>query len=512
VIKRLPQFAERYFAALCSSAGVICNPSDEDEYGWDFFLQFPSKRTPGRPADMQPLGPEALVQVKSTRARPFVARLKLSNALRSVQATQPFFIVLIVPGGKEPRVYARHFWEPEIIRTLRRVRLAEREGDSQFNKRQFELRFGEDDIQDELLDWMRRTIDSVQPSYGAEKARIGQTVGHEDGFGSMDVTFEGGTDELLDLQLGLIESLPIVRASYIPERFGIAAARPEFDLEDATMFIEPIGKPGRVRFQGGSPTEELFLDATLYSAQLPGVDQSHFRWRLDVGPLRMVGGDGKYSANLTVPIDRPAPLPDLHLFLALAAWQDLGPVGLQLFLGDRRISMGSLELGVKNDRANWAELRGWVAALHRLVQTAHCADPEISVIDLYDAAILLGRFAGFVAAPSIRMEYDPVGDDDPTRAAVYFVGCDVGDWCFLAVVERGTRDDQMEGGRRRVTFGAPRILEAIVRRGSWSDHREEIETAYHAQVERLGQPDSLWELGEFEDFISRMIQDSASSG
>lgn len=512
MIRRLPQFAERYFAALCSSAGVICNPSDEDEYGWDFFLQFPSKRMPGRPADMQPLGPEALVQVKSTRARPFVARLKLSNALRAAQATQPFFIVLVVPGEKEPRVYARHVWEQEIMRTLRRVRLAERDGDTQFNKRYIELRFRDDDVQNDLLGWMRRTIECIQPSYSAEKARIGLTVGHEDGFGSMNVTFEGGANELLDLHLGLIESLPIVRASYVPERFGIAAPRPEFDLEEATMFIEPVGKPGRVRFQGGSPTEELFLDATLYSAQLPGPDKSHFRWRLDVGPLRMVGGDGRYIANLTVPIDRPVPLRDLHLFLTLAAWQDSGPVGVQLFLSDCRISMGSLEVGVKNDRANWVELRGWAGVLHRLVEAAQSADPEISVIDLYDASILLGRFAGFVAAPSIRMEYDPVGDDDPTRAAVYFAGCDVGDWCFLAVVERGTRDDEMEGGRRRVTFGAPRLLEAIVRRGSWLDHRAEIETAYHAQVERLGQPATLWAIGEFEGFISRMTQDSASSG
>lgn len=75
MIQRLPRYAEHHFAALCARAGAVSNASVEDECGWDFFVQFPARRTPGRPVDMQLPGPEALVQVKSTRAAPLTARL-----------------------------------------------------------------------------------------------------------------------------------------------------------------------------------------------------------------------------------------------------------------------------------------------------------------------------------------------------------------------------------------------------------------------------------------------------
>lgn len=181
MIQGLPDFAENHSAALCAEAGVVCNPSKQDELGWDFFIQYPSRRDPLKPADSQPAGDEALVQVKSTRAEPFVARMKLSNALRAAQARQPFFVVLVVAGGGTQAVYAKHFWRAKIERTLKRVRLAENAGDTQFNRRHFDIRMEpSDDHSADLLDWMRRTIEA-EKDYLAAKSEILGTVGHEDG-------------------------------------------------------------------------------------------------------------------------------------------------------------------------------------------------------------------------------------------------------------------------------------------------------------------------------------------
>jgi len=513
MIKRLPQFAEHHFAALCASAGVVCNGAEQDECGWDFFVQYPAKHQRARPADMQPSGPEALVQIKSTRTRPLVARMKLSNALRAAKASQPFFVVLVVPGSRGLRVYARHFWEAEIAQTLRRVRLAERAGDSRFNKRQFALRMEEMHRHDnDLLEWMRATIEAVKPSYSEEKARIAARVGHEDGFGSMKVTFEGTAEDLLNLQLGLIDALPIVHARYVSQRFGIEAARPDFEVKEGSFSLEPVGKPGRLRLQGGSPTAELFVDAMLYGAELPIGDGAEHRWRVDAGPLRMLGGGEKLSAKLGMRGNDRKRLSDLAVFLTLASWQGAGPVGLQLFLEEKSIPLGSLTFDSGDegeDRPEWHELRNWNDALQAVVRTAQVAEPEISVLDLDAAAALLARFAGFVASPALRMDYEPLGNGDPTRAAIYYVGCDVGEWCFLAVVERNTRSDEMHGSRRSLTFGPPRLLDAIVRRGCWDDHQAEIEAAYRAQVERLGEPESLWELGELEAFIASLSRKAA---
>lgn len=105
----------------------------------------------------------------------------------------------------------------------------------------------------------------------------------------------------------------------------------------------------------------------------------------------------------------------------------------------------------------------------------------------------------------MRMEYQPTGTAEQPRAALYYVGCDVGDWDFLALIERPTISETQPDGRRRVSFGTPRLLDAIVRLDPWRDHQGEIDAADRAQIERLGDPDTLWKLGYLEVFITRVI-------
>jgi hypothetical protein len=504
VIQRLPDYAENHFATLCAEAGVVCNASKQDEFGWDFFVQYPALRDPTKPADRQPAGVEALVQVKSTRAAPFVTRLKLSNALHAAQARQPFFVVLVVAGGDVQTIYAKHFWHDEIERTLKRVRLAENAGDTKFNRRHFDIRMdAADNHSTDLLDWMRSTI-IVQKDYGAAKSEIFDTVGHENGWGLMNVTYTGTEQEMLDLQLGLIDSLPLTRLRYVPQRFGIAAAQPEYDVEHATLSVTPVGKPATLRMQGGSPTGELMIDAMFYDATLPDGDQVHFRWRVDAGPLRIVGGAGRYQANVSMRYDEHRSLLDLGIYLKLASWRAAGPIGLQLFLNNQRVPLGSMTIDPKVPDADWPVLLRWTETLQTLAKSAHAAHPEISIVELDDADPYLPRFVEFVVNPAIRMEYQPAGTGEPPRSALYYIGCNVGDWGFLALIERPTMSETLPDGRCRVNFGAPRLLDTVVRPGPWRDHQSEIEEAYRAQIDRLGDPDTLWELDYLEDFITRV--------
>jgi hypothetical protein len=248
----------------------------------------------------------------------------------------------------------------------------------------------------------------------------------------------------------------------------------------------------------------MFVDAKLYHAELPGSETIRHRWRIDAGPLRILGGDGSYSAKLNIRPDERRLLSELNAFLTVAAWRGAGPVGLQLFLDGKRIPLGALITDSVESDAKWTELRAWADALAAVTTASVGAEPAISIVELCDAFPLLSRFAGFVTSPSICIQYEPGGIEDPTRAAVYYVACDVGEWCFLAVVERNTKTDERHEALRSITFGAPRLLDVIVERGCWRDHRTEIEEAYRAQVERLGQPESLWELGELEAFIERV--------
>jgi hypothetical protein len=508
MIKRLPQFAEHHFASLCASAGVVCNSSDQDECGWDFFLQYPAQRSSNRPADMQPAGSEALVQVKSTRNHPLIARMKLSNALRMAQATQPCFVALVLEGTDVPRIYIRHFWKDEIERTLKRVRAIEREGKTEFHKSHFTLQMREVDARDDPLEWMRLAIEAVKPSYAAEKSRTATTVGHEDGFGLMRLNWAGTAQDTLDLQLGLIESLPISQVKFVPKRFGIEATKPEFEMEEATLFVTPVAKPIRLRLQGGSPTEEIFVDGGLYSAELPGDDSTLYRWRVDAGPLDIVGGSGSYKAKLSLLPEVRRRIVELKLILTMADWRGTGLVGLQLIVENQNVPLGMFKLDPSDDKNRWKELRSWATALHTVEMVAQSLDSLLSLQDLRNAEPWLSRFANFVMCPSIRIDYQPEDIDDPTRAAIYYVGCNVGEMCFLAVVERNTKSDEMDGTKRRVTFGPPQLLDAIVRRGSWRDYSNEIEAAYRMQIERLGKPETLWEIGELEAFINSFSREA----
>ena len=509
MIRRLPQFAEHHFAALCATAGVVCNSSDQDECGWDFFLQYPTRRRLSAPADMQPKAVEAFVQVKSTRARPLVARMKLSNALRMSQAPQPCFVALVLEDNQGPRVYLRHFWKEEIKRTLKRVRAAEHNGVFEFHKRHFEITMHEVDAHPQPLDWMRDVVEDMQPSYAEEKSRILNTVGYEDGLGTMNMTLGGTAQDLLDLQLGLIESLPVSQASYVPQRFGIVAPKPELELEEATLFVTPVANFARLRLQGGSPTEELFNNASFYSADLPGEDKTLHRWRIDSGPLRIVGGCGTRSAEISMPFDARHPLADLKLYLTLADWRGVGPIGLQLYFNEMRIPLGVLTITSSSSDFSWKDMRTWTTALEAVANRALSTDAEISMQDLWRAQQRLSRFAGFVLSPSIRIDYEPEGVSHPTRAAIYYVACDVGEFCFLAVVERNTTSDKIDGLQRILTFGSPQLLDAIVTRANWRDYREEIIACYREQIARLGNVDTLLEIGDLEAFITESSQTTA---
>lgn len=502
VIERLPQYAELYFATLCASGGVICNKADQDERGWDWFLEFPTRRSPRQPADMQPAGPEAMVQVKSTSAAPFTTRMKLSNAFHFAQARQPCFIVLVVATTGTPAVYARHFWETEIARTLKRIRLAEHDGDARFNRRHIDFRMSEADLKADVIAWMRDTIEAVKPNYASEKARIACSVGHEDGYGSLDVTFEGDPNDFLDLQLGLIESLPVLRGRYAPQRFGIEAQPRTIETEGSRLFIDAKPTPARLRLQGGSPTEALLVDADFYSAQLPGNDHTLHRWRVDAGPLRISGGNGKYSAALSMRAETRRPVTELTLFLTLANWHGKGPVGLELFVDNKRAPLGVLNIDPVDGGDQWTDLRTWAKALEAVALAALVPAADVSISDLCNASPWLERFAGFVGSASIRIDSPLQATDNPVRAIAYHAVCDIGDWCFAAIVERNTKNVEIDSTTCRVSFGAPQLLDAFVQRGNCREMRDDLETAYQAHVDRLGMPETLWNIGDVETFIS----------
>lgn len=208
------KYAERAFESLCACAGATCNRSLEDEYGWDHLVEFPAEAVAGLPPDLQPAHVAAFVQVKSTTGKKAQCVLKLSNALRFAKSTSPCFLVLMVVGERPEltRIYAVHFWEQLIARTLKRARECDRDAKDKLHRLTLTVSFGStDEHGEDVVRWIRKTIAAVGPDYAAEKTKIIKSVGSEEWIGQVEIGPLESITELVDHQLGLFLAHPCRR-------------------------------------------------------------------------------------------------------------------------------------------------------------------------------------------------------------------------------------------------------------------------------------------------------------
>jgi hypothetical protein len=146
--------------------------------------------------------------------------VKLSNALKATQSEQPWFIVFFVDNKRssEPSVYAIHFCDDLISRTLRAVREAEARG-YPLNRRHLTISFSASDSHGNLLPWMRQTIANIGINYSQKKRKIYKTVGYEDRYGVAQLSVKAHTkDEILANLLGLGKGLAVSHFEFTPAR------------------------------------------------------------------------------------------------------------------------------------------------------------------------------------------------------------------------------------------------------------------------------------------------------
>lgn len=502
-IKRLPQFAEHYFASACSKAGLVCNPSLEDECGWDFHLQFPSEERAGLPADMRTAPPEAFVQVKSKQKLPLAAKLKLSNALQASLSLQPHFLVLVIKDEhtNTVRFYAKHFWKPEITRSLKRVREAESKGNSALNRRYISFSFSpKDEHTDDLCEWMQSVIRGQGKDYSEAKTRLSTTVGFGNEIGDMQFSFTADVEELEDWQVGLKKELPVNSIEITSKRFGIPLPMLTDKFLGGVVSVDSSAGPCQLRLQGGSPTSELVLDGELFGLPLPPSYSGEKKWRVEAGPLRLIGGTKSYRSKVSLDFAEKKPLQTLYEYLQIFAWGHHGKVGMQLVHDGKKIPMGHLEFDAK---PSWdcSPLLPLMTALRKIEAIDGSKDVLFSFNEIIGSYAQLEPFSGLIESTSLEIHYEPIEKDDPVRAMLYSIGCNVGDKSFLGVVERTTYSDNMDGKRRKIAFRHPCLLDGMIGEGAWRDHKSELKSALDEQADRLGDKDTLWEIHDIFEFI-----------
>ncbi|WID97450.1 hypothetical protein QO058_04055 [Bosea vestrisii] len=449
MIKRLPRYAEIELQRLCAEGGALCHSVDEDESGWDRLIEFPEMNFLGA-IDMRPPRSVAYVQVKSARNRKFKCQLKLSNALRAAQSSQPWFILLLTTDsiGKNPKLYALHVWGPLIERILKAARQSEIDK-MPLHKSMLTFTFGpNDEKNDTLIEWMHSTIVEVGDSYEIKKINTNKTLGYEGGYGQALMSLEAKSEEeILENFLGLGEGLHISKFVFTPSRFGIPASQPSIEVSSGTVHIQPdsLGEI-EIRLRNAGNDQPIILQGKAYPGP-PGTKLLRF----SASFIDLIWSDGirsDFRANISV--TKKYEIATIETFITLMNWCEKGPVDLQIWFKGKRAVSDELNNLLLTTEWEWKPL---ASALHLLRTIAGTPNIELSLSDIC-ATPGLKTLAEVLQAPSLRLEFMPQPETpaSPLTSIIYWTNMVTGDVSFCALVENLVDEDViLNDGKRQIT-------------------------------------------------------------
>lgn len=473
-VNRMSRFigrsGEKAFSYLCSRYGVTCNQAHEDDHGWDHVVEFPHVPEPQIPADLQAALPAVFVQTKSHESDGLEVRMKLSNALKLARSTNPCFVLLatISADGTGVSWHAVHFWSGLMERVLRRVRETSRDGipETELHQHWFSFTMTSEDARSEhdLLPWIQRAVREVGRDYAAAKAALYADLGLEGPRfgGTLQLGPLSSADELIDHQLGLTHSVPLVGVSLHDRRFGIEMPLPlpEFEKATAHLRANPVDTcTVRVR---GPDGVEFELQGELTFASLPGLPMERAKARIRTPVLDIIwafSGQSSFKVHINT-AERRSPA-ELEQVCRLVSWGGQGPVDVQVSVRDERLLGAELLVDAAPDQPGYARLAHLVEPLVRVSRHLKSKVPMVSIEEVDDSTgvELFHRFltgteiqANTIIAPG---EQVPQVDH-----AVGFGLVAVGAWRFGALAKWPIIQQERTEERWSIKFGAPTFLES----------------------------------------------------
>jgi hypothetical protein len=148
----------------------------------------------------------------------------------------------------------------------------------------------------------------------------------------------------------------------------------------------------------------------------------------------------------------------------------------------------------------WSE---WFDEKYRaLAQFARPADkPTLSDDDLGFQQHTVELFAQALAEGQIRLSATLIleSPDCPTSVSsiMYYIHLTAGDWTYMAIIQRRTISEKLDGDQLSAEFGKPRILERAARRGPWERHEEKLRKRFKVLIGRAGAGVITLENGDF---------------
>lgn len=499
---------EKAFSLLCSRAQITCNPSQEDDHGWDFLVEFPQRRVSGVPADLQWHIPAALIQVKTKTGTGLSIRMKLSNALNLVRSPNPTFLVMasVDTGGALTGWHAVHLWDDFAARVLRLARAKSLEGvrEDLFHKSAISCRFESSDAKsdDDLLPWIEATIHATGLDYGATKSALRESIGFDgvEIVGSLQFGPIASIEELIDHQLGLTPNIPVKRVILKQRRFGIdiALPLPGGAVSYASMRAKPVARC-QVLVKGPDGFE-FETAGDLVVAAPPGGGAAEAKMRIQTPVLDIVysaASSATVNSNFATADRRP--LAEIEQTVRLLSWSGQDGIDLRVLVGDERLLEADMKLPPSADRDGYAWLARMIEPLMAVSRQLRSIVPTVSIEDLLEAGDLEAFFR-FIHGDEMQANAGLEVPGLPAFNHCLAFGCiTVGGWCFAALVKRPLLHKDQVADKLTMLFGKASLIEGYV----WPAAQTDGPRALQDDFERYGKKPKALVFGDVIPLLRR---------
>jgi hypothetical protein len=428
-------------------------------------------------------------------------RIKLSNALNAAQSRQPWFIVLLRfdKNGERTNIYAVHFWDQLMHRTLEAVRKAVNSG-APLHQTWLNISFTEADECESLVAWMLACIAAVGDDYESKKKYYYQSLGYEEGYGVGQLTVQAkSTEEIAEGFLGLGDGLKITQFVFTPARFGIPDLTPQIDITEGRIFIspEPVGTC-EIRIRGAG--KNLSLSGGIFSFSTPDMPDSQKSLRFSTSFLHLIGSKNSTKLRFRLELDfkTKTDLLTLWQFSTVRSLFAGEHVDVQVWVDGKRVLAGDLNAKLGDVGGGWSKLSSF---LNLLKNVAGTQDVRTSIADLANASREETLFSSINSASTIRLEFIPLlGAPTKISKLIFYSRARVGDYNFYVLSTRAAEDLFVEG-RRQITCSSPAIIEAYVIQGDLDAGVEQIEADYNRYLNRQKLVETPLGLGNIHEFV-----------
>lgn len=456
--RRYARSAERLVADAFRNYDALYQEVSEDESGWDGLVEL---KYDSHDIDSPHTHPKRFfVQVKSTTSPHPTAQVTLSNSLRSCRNDDPWFIVLVQETNSGTRVFIRHYWKEIMDDTLQKVWALKQKG-IKINRKKHSLSFSGFEIAEgNIAEHMINTVKSFGHDYRAEKRRIFETSGFENGCGIGTFILHNSKISFLEKAfLGIPVKVPVESFGFRRERFGIMEAIESISHNDVEIKISPIDPPPTsIRISSKDESESVVLTGSYFTNSQINFENDNQKIRLHAEFMQiLITRHADYEFSLALQFDEPVRIETIHKYTFCRHLLETDGLCWEA----KNSNGGSLRgtSFANPSAAQWTKRYNIAKIIKKICDENPLYSFNPSLYDFFRDQ-RGGLFEALTGQNTLLVEsdvYDPPFPSE-TKKLFYFVSLDILNYTFLVTVQRDVCAVDLSHTKRKAYMGAPVFL------------------------------------------------------